>query len=45
MITYLLISLLAVLIFLSMPDFVQVMAQAASESGKANHLSKKHLAK
>jgi hypothetical protein len=45
MITYLLISVLAVLIFLSMPDFVQVMGQAASERGKANRLSKKHLAR
>jgi len=43
MITYLLIAVLAVLIFLSMPDSVQLMGRAASEWGKASDLSKKHL--
>jgi len=45
MITFLLISVLAVLIFLCIPDFVQVMGQAVSEWEKANHLSKKNLAR
>ena len=45
MITYLLIAVLAVLIFLSLPDFVQGMGQAASEWGKASDLSKKHHAR
>lgn len=45
MITYLLIAVLAVLIFLCIPDFVQVTGQAASEWEKASHLSKKHPAR
>jgi hypothetical protein len=45
MITYVLIAVLAVLIFLCFPDVVQVVGQAASEWDKARDLSKKHLAR
>lgn len=45
MITYGLIAVLAVLIFLSMPDVVQVIGQAASEWERPKDLSKKHPAR
>ncbi len=42
MITYVLIAVLAVLIFLCMPDFVQAIGQASSQWEKVRDLSKKH---
>jgi hypothetical protein len=45
MMTYVLIAVLAVLIFLCVPDVVQVVGQAASEWKRANDLSKKHPAR
>jgi len=45
MITYVLIVVLAVLIFLCVPDVVQVVVQAVSEWERANDLSKKHPAR
>lgn len=44
MIAYLLIVLLAVLIFLCISDVVQVITQATAEWERARDLSKKHLA-
>ena len=43
MMTYLLITLLAVLIFLCIPDVVQVVTQGTAELAKARVSSKKHL--
>jgi len=45
MITFLMIAVFAVLIFLCIPDFVQVTGQAVSESKRANRLSEKNLAR
>ena len=41
MITYVLIAVLAVLIFLCIPDFVQTIGQATYEWERAKDLSKK----
>jgi len=45
MITYVLIAVLAVLIFLSIPDVVQVIGQATYEWERAKDLSKKNPAR
>lgn len=45
MITYVLIAVLAVLIFLCIPDVVQVVGEAASQWERANDLSRKHHAR
>lgn len=45
MIAYLLIALLAVLIFLCISDVVEVITEAAGEWVRARDLSKKHLAR
>lgn len=45
MMTYIVIAVLAVLIFLCIPDVVQVVGQAADEWERANDVSKKHPAR
>ena len=45
MMAYVLIVLLAVLIFLCIPDVVEVITQATAEWQRAKDLSKKHLAR
>jgi len=45
MITYVLIAVLAVLIFLSIPDVVEVIGQATYEWERAKDLSKKNPAR